>query len=285
MLGLGYSWADVSASLIGPQFQVGLTWDGLAGDAPPIDPAWAEALPNGASLAFCLSIDPSPATWDRLFAVLDRVEKADPGRADATPWRVRLNALASLAGLNPEATFFPKIRGLSGFVLGDLSRPSAVAIGLHAIDDESADGWRTSFLPKSARAARLKASPGPGHLGILAGKALRLTDAPGKSVWVVWGSAMPSAHDERNPLLASPADRERLRTSARAGWVRPSSLALAAAGSPLSEGFGASPAILWTGGRAGTTMRDAIAWDGLDRVVRRVLDVLPQKPPPDESHR
>ncbi len=279
MLGLGSAWSDVTATLIGPRLQVGLTWDGLAGDAPPVDPAWVEAIPIGASLAFCLSIDPSPATWDRLFSALDRVEKADPGRAEATPWRVRLNGLASLAGLNPEATLFPKIRGLSGFVVGDLSHPSAVAIGLHAIDDVSADGWRTAFLPKLAHAAQLKASTEPGHLGILAGKDLRLLVGSGKTVWVAWGSATPPAHDERNPLLASPVDRERLRASTRMpGWVRPASLGLASAGSAWSEGLGASPAILWTGGRSGATMRDAIAWDGLDRVVRRALEVLPQKP-------
>ena len=56
---------------------------------------------------------PRRGYWDGVFALADRVDRADPARANLAPLRTRINLLASAVGARLEADFWPHLRGVT----------------------------------------------------------------------------------------------------------------------------------------------------------------------------
>lgn len=227
------------------------------------DPRWFRELPARASIAFSATIDPAPEAWDRLFLAADRVEKADPSRSHRNPLRPRLNLLARAAGLNPERDLWPKLRGVSGFLLGELRTPRGGALALHAVDDQAAAGLRAQFLPALARALRLEEpregmTTRPDALALVAKRPLFVPKHDGPTVWIVWG---PDAYSEWDlcrrdasaTIGSGKADPD--PGTARVAWIWPGRLGLAPAGSTLQAALAESPPIYYQshvrGGGAG----------------------------------
>lgn len=247
-------------------------------DQRGIDPSWV-ALPSSdrAMAIAAMRFDGSPAGLDRLFAVVDHIEKSDPSRAKAAPARTRLNLLALTAGIRPEVELWPKLEGISACLIGDRAEPLAAAVvGLHLIDEASAERLAVEVLPKLSRSFGLKEA-GNGALGTIAGQAVTLR-RQGKSVLVVWGTVGESA-----PLSAPWQALPDENRASRILQVLPGRVPVHAdTGSPLAEALDALPPIVWEG-----TQRDGLAIDrlqinGLKRAVRVFLDRLPREAPPAE---
>jgi hypothetical protein len=280
---------DGVAALNGETFSLTLTsqLERAPSATPPLRPDWLDWAPAAASLAVvAVAFDPRPEAWDSAFALVDRVERADPARADVAPLRARVNLLASAAGIHPETDLWPHLRGLSAGILVDPQFELAGAwLALHADTPKAAQRLGGSLIPRVAAAlsgakpvADAEAAPDAMRsLGRYAGRPLTLA-VRGGTVLVGWGeSALPACLDaQANPRRSAAAairaswDAMPLR-SAGAFWPgRLRSLALA----------DASPA-LWLRHHEGATIRDDIRWPGLRGVVRGFLDRLPLEPPPD----
>lgn len=239
-------------------------------DGPPpataaLEPTWLDWAPiDRTTLLVALALDPSRPTWDRAFALADRIEKADPDRARTAPLRARLNLLALPAGLQPERDLWPVLRGVTvSAVIGSRGTVEAAAVILHT---EGPD------------AARKVAERVGAPLESLLGHRLeRLVDGP--AVALAWGEGWLNAcHDAREhpERSAGPALRATWGEARpqRAGAFWPGRLL----DPPLPE---ASP-VRWWGVTQGPTTQDVVTWEQLRDLVRRVLERLPA-PPPDEG--
>lgn len=296
--GLGVAAIDGVAGLDGEALGLVLTTrleaPGAAASAALVDPSWLDAVPaSGVSAAFALAIDPDPAARDRLFRAADLVEKADPARAGAAPFRSRLNLLANAAGVRPEVEIWPALRGLSGFATADdAGRTDGVVLGLHAVDEPAASRLAGRVAPRLARAFGLPAGgPAPdgwSPLGTLAGRPLALARR-GATVLIGWGTAAPSralaAMDDPGrsagpALRASWTGRRVARFAAAWPGRAPLPSLRPPAGSALGAALADSPPILWWGEPVGEEglARDEVRWDGLRATVRRLLDRLPLEP-------
>ncbi len=245
-------------------------------EAPTIDPAWLEVVPeSGASVAFALAFEPGARSWDRLFAAADRVEKADASRAGSAPVRARLNLIANAAGVRPEVELWPALRGLSGFVSADdEGRIDGGLVALHALDEVAATRVADRVLPRLMRSLGL---PGEGRPVIR---------RRGASALVAWGAlADPRAEEgsERpggsavSMLKAAWGDRPPKRLVAF--WPGRSPLPRLRPGSdsPLAAALAGAPPVVWCGWREGRTERDLVRWGGLGATIRRLLEGLPLK--------
>jgi hypothetical protein len=267
--------------------------------AAPIDPAWLDELPALEAqplLLFAWAIDPSPASWDRLFNVSDRIERADPARAGVAPLRTRINLLATAVKARPEVDLWPRLRGLSGVLVAAPPGPGRIGIGgavinLHTESPEAAARIAGQVLPRLAPLAGLRPEPeldaganGPSvrRLGRLRGRPVFLAQR-GATVQVGWGDCAlaPLTAPRGNP---GPAFNSGLQ--ARASWGNspphrfvafwPDGLDLAAnLGEPLALTLAGSPPALWSGRDEPSGASDEIRWDGLRDLVHRFLDRLP----------
>ena len=251
-----------------------------------IDPKWLEEIPGSASAVFMIAFDPRPEMWDATFAMLDRVQKADPSQAKTAPIRTRLNLLAAAAGVRPEVDLWPKLRGISGHVFVDPRAPTRVESAtatLHLSDESAAKKIAEEFAPKVAKFLRLV--PGEGGeirtLGRVSGRPLFLSRR-GAAVWIGWGEKSlgkvgrreDSAHfllDVRIPGHEDP------RVS-RLVAVWPGRAAIAPAGSPLAAGLEGSPPVVWKGWTGPDRSYDRISSPDLKPALQRFLERLPMKP-------
>ena len=257
-------------------------------DAPPalsratIPPRWLDAVPaEGTLAAFAFALDPSPATWNATFDLLDSVERVDPARANLAPLRLRINLLASAAVIKPDIDLWPRLVGLSAIVTADPSgKADGVLVQLHARDEPSAKRLQTLTLPRLLRAA-LKVKPedrGDPLLLVVDGRPLSI-ERRGDDVAILWGRAIAARTSEAvaDPSRsAGPALRDALGTDAqRFAAVWPGRLPALA----LPE----APPAVWVGRFEGSTSVDRLRVPGLKAIVRRVLDRIPFDPPPDAS--
>jgi hypothetical protein len=243
----------------------------LEGPPPPaaarvIDPAWLDWVPaSGVLGAMAAAPDPRPAAWDALFAAADRIEKADPARAQVAPLRTRLNLLSLAAGVRPEADLWPALRGVSAGVRADpAGQIDGALLALHAADPAAAERMARGLIPGLVRSLGVAPGDDPGPPE--AGDALRLGRPSGRpldlcrreaTVLIAWGTRMlgdaldARDHPERS---AGPAIRALwgARRPQRAGAFWPSRLSgRAAAGSPAASALAGAAPVLWWGGRDG----------------------------------
>ena len=292
LLGLGCSTIAVDA-LVGPNGPLFIVRIPRvpAGPGAKLDPARLAEIPASASAAFSFPIDDRPESWDRLFAAIDRAERADPARRDRSPLRARIGLAARVGGIDLERDVWPKLRGATGFMVGPPRKPDGVALALHLVDDESAATFRDRVLPRFAKLLGLAPASGPGPnadskpLADVAGRTVWVSTRFPKTVWIGWGAeGIPITFREGHPAkLVDPMearDREQLKENHRFGWIIPGRFDLAPAGSPLAEAIAASGPIRWYGRDERTSTDDVLRWDGLDRGIRRYLELIPQEPAP-----
>lgn len=260
-----------------------------------LDPAWLADVPEACSLAFSIAIDDRPAIWDRVFAAIDAVEKADPKNRERAPIRARLGLAARLAGVDLERDLWPNLRGATLFLIGTIQEPEGFAVALHVSSDAAAVALRDRLLPQLAKALRLDRPTGPlprngaRALATVGDKIVWVsTDAP-RTVWIGWGEeAVPtSIRRDRPARLLGEAGVEKaralrgLREKSRRGWFYPSRMGLIAAGSPLGDAIESVGAIEWEGEDRGDSSTERFVWPHLDRGVRHFLDKIPQQPAPE----
>ncbi len=257
---------EASASLGGSTLSASLlaTFDRAVATRAAVDPSWLDWIPRDrASAAFALAVEPGEAGWASAFALLDRVEHADPDRVGVAPSRLRLALAARAVGVRVEADLIPRLKGLSGWV--DL--PGAGLLALHL--DDPAAAARVVEQSRPPDVARKR----PGF---------SLT-RDGPSVLIAWGE---DALEDSRRARAAPD---------RSGWAAEGPPAaflasiwpgrvpgLAPVGSPLASALLEARPITWrgTGGEPNEWKVEG-RWPGLDGVVRRFLDRIPLDPPPD----
>lgn len=246
-------------------------------DTAAVDPGWLSWMPADATLAAAaLATGRGPAFWDALFEVADRVDRADPARAQLQPLRVRLNLMATLRGVRLEVDLWPLLRGVSAGMLGDPARPGRVAgaiLTLHAERSEDAE-----------RILRRVVQPALAGAGRIGGKPVEAA-ARGNTVVVGWGegmlaAALKSAEDPARGAATFIKGDD--RPVGRAGVFRANLADLPSFGgpdSPLSATLAEAAPVIWRGGWAGGRAWDVVRWGDLRRSVARFLDRVSQAPP------
>jgi hypothetical protein len=257
---------------------------GTAGVPPRgVERAWLEALPaDGVMAMVSLAIDPDPASWDRAFAVADRLERIDPARAGLAPSRTRLNLLAGGVGIRLEGDVRPHLRGVTACAYGDPAQPGRVAGALIVL-----------HLDDRAVADRL-VSQASGRIGRLdPGRSLALL-AVGRDVRIAWGEAAATIDraDRGGPAhsLAATCDGwavEGRQPPARVGAFWPARLwrpagVLDSAPAALRI-LADDPPVVWWGWSEPAREHDVVRWTGLRERLRRFLDALPPDPRPVTS--
>jgi hypothetical protein len=301
------------------ELDVSTTFDGQpAGVAKPrahaVEAAWLEGLPSAGVMAMVsVAIDPAPSSWDRAFAVADRVERTDPARAGLAPLRSRMNLLAAAAGMRLEADLRPHLRGLSAYLIGDPNRPgrtTGALVVLHLDDPETArrlvgdSAPRVRALLRNGSPDRLAAAgprPGDGekhltegipyNVGSAAGRPVSICTR-GRDIRIAWGEGALSGPREGppdpGPSLATlcgaligagrlPPVRVGAFWPARL-WRPPGRLEL----SPSSlRVLADDPPVVWYGWSEPDREHDIIRWAGLRERIRGFLATLPLAPVQD----
>src|SRR5262245_60285400 len=171
-----------------------------------IDQDWLSWVPAKETFGFlAFAFGHSPAYWNLVFDVADRVDRVDPARRDLAPLRTRLNLLATTAGTRLEADLWPHLRGLTAALLtnpDDPARPGRAFLTLHMDDEHSAQQASDQVIPRlcgllsgsilkpnhgDSKVAKTtsKASP-PRQLGRVSGRSLEVARR-GRTVLVAWG--------------------------------------------------------------------------------------------------
>lgn len=258
-------------------------------DSPAVDARWLDSLPSAGVMAFvAMAVDPRAPAWDRAFALADRVERVDPARARVGPLRVRLNLIATAAGLKLEADLLPHVRGVSLALVGQADRPGRVGgalIVLHLDDPEVA---RRVVRDASARIAAVLGGQVAAVAGGSGGPRAVVVRASGNDIRLAWGTARAAAaSDDPPPAGQSMADVCRGWSAEghpmpwRVGAFWPGRLWQPPAGATAAWPDGSlvtladdPPAVWWGWDEPGGT-HDQIRWRGLDQRVRRLLATLP----------
>jgi hypothetical protein len=173
----------------------------FAGDEPAtLDPSWMACVPAGAAQAAAsIALGRGAAFWDRLFAAADRVDRADPARAQLAPLRTRLNLLAVARGVRLETDLWPLLRGVTAAALADPHHPGRAGGALLALHthrpDDAERVLRRVVAPLSTLTggARADANSRLLMLGKLSGRPVEAT-AKASTVLIGWGDgALESA--------------------------------------------------------------------------------------------
>ncbi|OJW17109.1 MAG: hypothetical protein BGO49_08165 [Planctomycetales bacterium 71-10] len=254
-------------------------------DVPPVDAAWLAWMPADATrAAVALSAGRGPAFWDALFDLADRVDRADPARAQLQPLRARLNLLALVRGVRPEADLWPLVRGVAAGAFDDGGAVVAIVAGTPEDADRIA---RRVVLPLAPLLGGKPAAAAPGEvvaIGRASGKPVE-TAVRGATVLIGWGEgslgrALKSAEAPEQsvaPLVAAEG-----RPAGRVGAFRPGLLPLPASigrAGPLAATLAEAAPAVWRGGWDDGRAWDVVRWGDLRRVVARFLERVPQAPP------
>jgi hypothetical protein len=264
---------------------------------PAIEPTWLAAIPAEGVLAACtFALGTEADALAGTFAVLDRVERADPARAGVAPLRTRLNLIASAARVRPEIDLWPNLRGFTVVVLVDPGGETRGALlSLHATSVESAARIAGQVLPRLVTSLTRAKPPEPGpaaepnlkdirRLGVVDGKPLAATTR-GTSVLIGWGrGSLEKGLDALSDPSHSEAETIRRGWGAsppqRAGALWPGLLKrVSPPDSPLARALHEAPPVVWRGWTSGETSRDEVRWTQLDAVIRRWLEMLPLETP------
>jgi hypothetical protein len=247
-----------------------------------IDHRWLDGVPAGSTLAaFAVALDPTPAAWDATFAILDRIEKADPTFAAVAPLRTRIDLLAAAAGVRTDADLLGVLVGLSGVAtVDDAGQVDGLLIRLHARDEASAERLRAATVPRLAETARLVVVEEKGATRIGTGVDSIVVGRKGTSVSFAWGPA----------IAAKVAEAEARPEASERAWIarapiddRTQRFAAIWPGRLTRSSLSALPPTFWAGGFEGTTSVDRLDAPALKTVVRRMLEGVPFDPPPDAA--
>ena len=292
------------ASELGP---AGLFGPGSGGNLM-LDPEWLKWIPSGEAVAVAsLAAGRGAGYWDGIFALADRVDRADPARANLAPLRTRINLLASAVGARLEADLWPHLRGLTVAWLASPDQPeqSGRAVLLLHMDDETAARHLVGdVLPRLAAlwgiakvqtrpaqppaASRVAAgdSAVPRSLGRPGGSPIEAV-ARGRTVLVGWGDQAletmfrAAEHPEQSVLPVIKAGSAGLarETLARVAAYWPGRMRLPFKGldgpTPLVRCLAEGPPIVWTGWNLAGKARDRVCWRDLHGLVRRFLAAIP----------
>jgi hypothetical protein len=181
-----------------------------AAKAAAVDPSWLTWVPARDVMAVVsLAFEPGAAFWNSAFALADRVDRADPSRAEVTSLRTRFNLLATAAGARPEVDLWPHLRGVTASIIGDPNQPGHPAgalVILHADGDASSARIATDVLPRlSALLSGKKfegesvriAPPGQAAADVSQGDVRRLATVGGRTLPVPPGSQTPATSVRR----------------------------------------------------------------------------------------
>jgi hypothetical protein len=243
-----------------------VVWESRFAGPPPgsrsIDPSWLDLFPAERALAvFAIAIDPKPETWDLVFAVADRVERADPARAGVAPLRTRLNLIALAAGVRPEVELWPKLIGISGgLFVGPSHTINGGLLALHTTDPAAAARLAQRAWPRWISTVL---GPVPDPIGI----AQRAS-----TLLITWGDRPTPADHSVAALLPSQGQLHRFAALWPGRWPN-------LPASPLTTALADSPPLLWCGDRVGPHARDSLTWTGLRATIQRLLNLLPLAPP------
>lgn len=123
-------------------------------DSSPIEREWLGWIPRPDALAAAVvRFKASPSTWDSLFMLIDRIEKANPAKTGTMPFRTRFNILLGAARVQPEVDLWPHLQGVTATVLGDRRRigsASGVLLALHMDQEASARNVCEVLAPRVA---------------------------------------------------------------------------------------------------------------------------------------
>jgi hypothetical protein len=277
-----------------------------------VQPAWLQSIPSEGAMAFIsLAFDRGHSFWDSAFAAADKVERADPARADVAPLRARFNLISAAAGTKPEVELWPHLRGVTAAVMGDPGQPGRLTgalLVLHADSDASALKLASDVVPRLASllagkmpgSVRAEASGTVPAVGISAGDIRRLgtvggrpllLDRRGCDIVVAWGddalrsSRAAAAMPERSvaPSCAAWA-RDGKRAPQRVGGVWPARCWPAFRGldptTPSWRALTEGPPAVWWGWNENDKAEDSIHLSDLRKRVHRFLADLPLKPSP-----
>lgn len=253
--------------------------------AATIDPSWPTGFSHERMMAVVsIAVGPGAGFMDRVFEVLDRVQRLDPAYASTAPLRVRLNLTARAAGVNLEADLWPRLRGLTIAATAaavEPGKPTGMVVILHADSDASAARIVREFAPRLGRlVGGLKADPDlktERFRGRAAGKAIEV-GRRGRDVLLGWG-------DDAIVALKMPESGPRAWPAAppaRYGLVWPARCvpAVAAMAAAARASLTTDPPLVWTGWDQGLRSHDRLVWSGLKARVRTFLEQIPLDPPP-----
>ncbi len=258
-----------------------------------VNPAWYDWTPRDRAFTiFAFGVDPSPKSWESLFALANRIEKVDPDRANVADLQLRLDLLARVSGINLQADLLGHLIGISGWVGStDGKAIDNAALVLHLDDGDVAERLANHLKPIPGAGSKPAGEPDrPRWLGQVAGQALRVARSE-RAVIVSWGEgALEASLKARNDLdhSSGPIIRKLKfdETKPMAGGVIwPERI----------PGLGLKPA---TGGNEAYTVDlRSVFWKitskddlsltvsfavlDLKGIIRRFLNQLPLDPPPD----
>jgi hypothetical protein len=284
-----------------------------AAKAAAVDPSWLTWVPARDVMAVVsLAFEPGAAFWDWAFALADRVDRADPSRAEVASLRTRFNLLATAAGARPEVDLWPHLRGITASIMGDPNQPGHPAgalVILHTDSDASSARIATDVLPrlsallsgkKPERESVRAAPPGQAATDGSHGDVKRLATVGGRSLMVFWrGHDVVIAWGD-DVLSASRAAAARSDLSVAAlctGWVRAGKTTPQRVGafwparcwpsvrgldttSPAWRALAQDPPAVWWGWSGPNEAQDSVQYSSLRNRVRQFLDELPLDPSP-----
>jgi hypothetical protein len=280
---------------------------GAAGDKI-IDPQWLQWIPAGEVVALAsLAAGRGPAYWDMIFSLVDRIDRADPARAEMAPLRTRINLLATAVGVQLEVDLWPHLLGVTVGWLVTLDKPEdwcRTVLVLQMDEEKAARKFTEDIMPRLISLWRnSKHAAGPGHppkvapgaarvagatfsLGHVSGRPLDAA-ARGRALLIGWGEHtlesmfQAAAHPERSAMSVIEAARSGpvQATPARFAAFWPGRIWLPIQGldrqTPLNRCLAGGPPIVWTGWCFEGNARDRVRWPGLHDLVGRFLAAIP----------
>jgi hypothetical protein len=301
---------DVSTTFEGPAAPVGEP------RLQAVEAAWLDGLPSAGVMAMVsVAIELAPSSWDRAFAVADRVERVDPALAGLASLRSRINLLAAAAGVRLEADLLPHVRGLSACLIGEPNRPgraTGALIVLHLDDPETARRLADDSAPRVRallgggppdRLATAGSRPEGGgkhltegiplNLGKVAGRSVSICTR-GRDIRIAWGEiAHPSQRQgPPDPGLSLATICGELAGAGRQPPVRVGAFWPARLWRPADKleippsSLGVladDPPVVWCGWSEPEREHDIVRWTGLHERVRSFLATLPFAQGPDPS--
>jgi hypothetical protein len=276
-----------------------------------IDPGWLAWVPASQAVAVVsLALEQGGAYWDGLFALADRVDRADPARANLAPLRTRLTLLATAAGTRLEVDLWPHLRGVTLSALCSFKEPGLLGgaiLALHVDDEPSARQIASDVVPRLVNlqrglkerghppargAAGSKAAHDAGStrlLGRVSGRPLEVITR-GRTVLIGWGegslaaaiNAADHSEDTVLKLVSSLWPRPEPVRLSRAGVFWPGRMTIPLHGldgpTPLVQSLAQGPPIVWSGWGTHDQAHDRICWPELQKLVKHFVDSVPLDP-------
>lgn len=272
--GLGIDDVKIMGTVDGEQLRLRLdsSTNSAAATDRQVAREWLRIVPDaGTTGVFSCALRHSAGRIDRIFNMLDRVEKADPRFAKTATIRTRVNLLLNAAGIRPELEVWPKIVGITGFVAAPSARGvRGFAIALHVVEQSSAERIHRTVLPRLAGLWRV-VDDRPWSTAIEGSTVLIASDDATRDAAVA--AAREPARSIEQRIWRLVGDRQPLE---RVGAIWPSAFVPPGSRSaPWARSLDAAPPILWTGRDNAAGSHDELDWGELRATIQRFLEAIP----------